>query len=81
MGVGGNVMPRPLYTCTLSNTIGIGLRYPRCSCGSRAGLDGSGKCLPHLVSVPTTVSWPTFRTRRKDNIKMNVRDIGGEYVK
>jgi len=81
MGVGGNVMPRPLYTGTVSNTIGIGLRYRNRIGGPRASLDGSGKCLPHLVSVPTTVSWPTFRNRREDNIKMNVREIGGEYVK
>jgi hypothetical protein len=73
-------MPRPLSTGTVSNTIGIELRYPRCSDGPRASLHGSGKCLPHLVSVPTTVCWPTFRNRREDNIKMNVRDIGVEYV-
>jgi hypothetical protein len=81
MGVGGNVMPQPLYTGTVSITIGIGLRYPRCSGGPRADLDGSGKCLSHLVSVPTAVSWPIFRNRRKDNIKMNIMDIGSEYVK
>jgi hypothetical protein len=81
MGVDGNVMPRPLYTGTVSITIGIGLRYPRCSGGPRADLDGSGKCFPNLVSVPTTVSWPTFRNRRKDNIQINIMDIGGEYVK
>jgi hypothetical protein len=48
--------------------------------GPRAVLDGSVKSLPHLVSVPTMVSWPTFRNIQEDNIKMNVRDIGGECV-
>ena len=68
-------MSRPLDTGTVSYTIDVGLRYPRCNGGPQGQSEQERK-----VSLRTMVSWFTFRNRREDNIKMKVRDIGGEYV-
>ena len=50
MGVGGNVMPRPLYTGTVSCTVGIGLRYSGCS-GEAQGQSGQER----KVSPPSSL--------------------------